>query len=124
MKNITPHTGNINNSPETFDPDSKYLYFLSDQDSEFKYVARYELATGQRDVAEKAAWDVTSISVSRKGKYRVVTTNQDARTGTKIIEHATNRSLAVVAGEVSDVRISERENTMAGCQRGPEPPAD
>src|SRR2546423_12173064 len=29
MKNITAHTGDVNNSPEAFDPASNFLYFLS-----------------------------------------------------------------------------------------------
>jgi dipeptidyl aminopeptidase/acylaminoacyl peptidase len=124
MKNITPHTGDVGNSPETFDPDSKHLYFLSDEGSEFKYVARYDLASGQRDVAEKAKWDVTSMSFSRTGKYRVVTTNEDARAVTKIIEEATNRSDVLVAGEVSGVVISDSENLMACYQGGSKSPAD
>ena len=124
MKNLTAHTGDVNNSPETFDPDSKHLYFLSDEGSEFKYVARYDLASGQRDVAEKAKWDVTSMSFSRTGKYRVVTTNEDARTVVKIIEQATNRSTVLGAGEVNDVRISDSENLMACYQGGSKSPAD
>jgi dipeptidyl aminopeptidase/acylaminoacyl peptidase len=124
MKNITPHTGDVSNSPETFDPESKHLYFLSDEGSEFKYVARYDLASGQRDVAEKAKWDITSISFSRTGKYRVVTTNEDARTVTKVMEPATNRSNVLVAGEVNDVRISDSENLMACYQGGSKSPPD
>ncbi|HEX5883360.1 MAG TPA: hypothetical protein VFY67_02330, partial [Pyrinomonadaceae bacterium] len=30
MKNITPHTGDVANSPQVFDVDSKHLYFLTD----------------------------------------------------------------------------------------------
>jgi dipeptidyl aminopeptidase/acylaminoacyl peptidase len=124
MKNITQHTGDVDNAPETFDPDSKHLYFLSDEGSEFHYVARYDLASGQRDVAEKAKWDVAAISFSRTGKYRVVTTNEDARTVTKIIEQATNKSIELIAGEVNDVRFSDSENLMACYQGGSKSPAD
>src|SRR3954470_13090942 len=38
MKDITEHTGDVDNSPETFDPSSKFLYFLSDETGEFKSV--------------------------------------------------------------------------------------
>src|SRR5438477_2312307 len=34
MKHLTPHEGDVANSPETFDPKSKYLYFLSNEGSE------------------------------------------------------------------------------------------
>lgn len=126
MKNITPHTGDVDNTPATFDVNSKNLYFLSDEGGEFKYIARYDLATGKREAAEKekAAWDVSSMAFSHKGKYRVVTTNEDARTVTKVIEQATNRSIVLVAGEVSGVSISDNENLMACYQGGSKSPAD
>src|SRR5215204_1108801 len=59
MKNITAHTGDVANSPEVFDVDSKSLYYLTDTGSEFKYVARYDLATGKTEVVEKAPWDIS-----------------------------------------------------------------
>jgi dipeptidyl aminopeptidase/acylaminoacyl peptidase len=40
MKNITEHKGDVANSPQSFDPASKYLYLLSDAGGEFRYVAR------------------------------------------------------------------------------------
>jgi dipeptidyl aminopeptidase/acylaminoacyl peptidase len=124
MKNLTAHTGDANNSPETFDPASKFLYFLSDEGSEFKHVAQYDLATGEKAVTEKAAWDVTSVSFSRTGKYRIVTTNEDAKAVTKITEQATNKSDVLIAGEVSGVVISDSENLMACYQGGSKSPAD
>jgi dipeptidyl aminopeptidase/acylaminoacyl peptidase len=124
MKNLTAHTGEVHNRPETFDPGSKFLYFLSDEGTEFKHVAQYDLASGQKAVTEKAAWDVTSISFSRTGKYRIVTTNEDAKAVTKITEQATNKSDVLIAGEVSGVVISDSENLMACYQGGSKSPAD
>jgi Tol biopolymer transport system component len=40
MKNITAHTGDVANGAETFDVNSKYLYYLTDTGSEFRHVAR------------------------------------------------------------------------------------
>src|SRR6185312_6581936 len=71
MKNITAHTGDVANGAETFDVNSKYLYYLTDSGSEFKYVARHDLATGKSEVVEKAPWDVSYTYFSRNGKYRV-----------------------------------------------------
>jgi Tol biopolymer transport system component len=72
MKHITPHEGDVANSPEAFDPQSKYLYFLSNEGGEFMYVARYDLKEGKREVIEKAPWDVSYTFFSHNGKYRVV----------------------------------------------------
>jgi len=54
MKHLTPHEGDVANSPEAFDPQSKYLYFLSNEGGEFMSVARYDLKEGKREVIEKA----------------------------------------------------------------------
>jgi len=91
MKHLTPHTGDVENDPQTFDVNSKYLYFLSNEGGEFKYIARYDLNTGQREAVEKAPWDVSFMAFSRNGKYRVVARNEDARTKIKILEEASAR---------------------------------
>ncbi|MGZ4983783.1 MAG: S9 family peptidase, partial [Chthoniobacterales bacterium] len=78
MKNLTAHEGEVENDPQTFDAQSKYLYFLSNEGTEFKYIARYDLATAQREVVAKEPWDVSYIQFSHNGKFRVVATNEDA----------------------------------------------
>src|SRR5437773_964328 len=91
MKHITPHEGDVSNSPEAFDPKSNYLYFLSNEGDEFMYIARYDLKAGKREMMEKTPWDVSYTYFSHNGKYRVVATNEDARTRIKIYEEATKQ---------------------------------
>ncbi|HEY0369538.1 MAG TPA: S9 family peptidase [Chthoniobacterales bacterium] len=127
MKNITPHDGEVSNEPQVFDVDSKNLYFLSDDGAEFKYVARYELATGKRDVIEKAPWDVSYIYFSHNGKYRVVATNEDARTKIKVTEVASGKAVEVPTlpdGDITGVNISTSENRMAFYHEGARSPAN
>jgi dipeptidyl aminopeptidase/acylaminoacyl peptidase len=127
MKNITPHTGVVDNVPETFDVNSKFLYFLSDEGAEFKYLARYDLATGKRDIAEKGAWDVSYVKFSRNGKYRVMATNEDARTKIKVYDEATGKSLALPPlpeGDITGVNISDDETKMAFYHDGAWSPAN
>ncbi|MBV9619263.1 MAG: S9 family peptidase, partial [Verrucomicrobia bacterium] len=116
MKNLTPHEGDVANEPQTFDAESKYLYFLSNEGTEFKYIARFDLTSGQREVVEKEPWDVSYIQFSRNGKYRVVATNEDARTHLKITEEATGNAIdlpSLPEGDISGVDISDSENEMA-----------
>ncbi|MDQ6808184.1 MAG: S9 family peptidase [Verrucomicrobiota bacterium] len=127
MKNITPHEGEVNNNPQTFDLDSKYLYFLSDEGAEFAYVAQYELASGKRAIAEKEAWDVTEFSFSPHGKYRVIATNEDARTKVKVIEEATGQPVELPKlpdSDITGVDISESETLMAFYHNGSRSPAN
>ncbi|MEY2531091.1 MAG: hypothetical protein QOI96_1176, partial [Verrucomicrobiota bacterium] len=127
MKNITPHKGDVGNDPQTFDPNSQHLYFLSNDGGEFFYVARYELKSDKREVVEKAPWDVSFMSFSRNGKYRVVATNEDARTKVKIYEETTGKPIdlpALPEGDITGLRISDSETKMAFYHDGSRSPAN
>ena len=127
MKNLTAHEGEVDNEPQVFDVDSKNLYFLSDEGAEFKYLARYELGSGNRTVVEKAPWDIVYVYFSNHGKYRVVATNEDARTKVKVLEEATGKPVALPAlpeGDITGVNISESEKQMAFYHDGSRSPAN
>lgn len=127
MKNITEHTGEVDNSPGLFDPASKFLYFLSDEGSEFKSVVRYHLGTGEKAVIEKSNWDVVFMTFSRTGKYRVVATNEDARTKVKVYEGATGKLVPLPPlpeGDISGIRFSDSETKMAFYHDGARSPAN
>ena len=127
MKNITEHTGDVANSAETFDVNSKYLYYLTDTGSEFKYVARYELATGKSEVVEKAPWDVSYTYFSRNGKYRVTAINEDARTKIRIYDTATGKPVSLPQlpnADITGVNISPSEKLMAFYLNGDRSPSN
>jgi len=127
MKNITAHTGDVANGAETFDVNSKYLYYLTDAGSEFKYVARYDLATGKSDVVEKTPWDVSYTYFSNNGKYRVTAINEDARTKIKIYETATGKLVSLPQlpnADITGVNISPSEKLMAFYLNGDRSPSN
>jgi dipeptidyl aminopeptidase/acylaminoacyl peptidase len=127
MKNITEHTGDVGNSAETFDVNSKYLYYLTDLGSEFRYVARYDLAAGKSEVVEKAPWDVAYTYFSRNGKYRVTAINEDARTKIKIYDTATGKLVALPQlpnADITGVNISPSEKLMAFYLNGDRSPSN
>ena len=127
LKNLTSHTGDVANSPQNFDPESKHLYFLTDSGSEFRYVARYSLATGKTEVMEKAPWDVFYTYFSRNGKYRVMAVNEDARTKIKIYEQATGKLVDLPKlpnADITGVNISPSEKLMAFYLNGDRSPSN
>ena len=127
LKNITTHTGDVANSPETFDPQSKSLYFLTDSGAEFQYVARYDLTTGKTETVEKAPWDVMYTYFSRNGKYRVTAVNQDAHTVIKVVDAKTGNSVPLPKlpnGDITGVRISPSEKLMAFYLNGDRSPSN
>jgi dipeptidyl aminopeptidase/acylaminoacyl peptidase len=128
LKNLTAHAGgDVTNSPQTFDPQSKSLYFLTDSGAEFQYVARYDLATGKTEAVEKAPWDVAYTYFSRGGKYRVTAVNQDARTVMKVYDVKTGREVALPKmpnGDITGVNISPSEKFMAFYLNGDRSPSN
>jgi len=127
LKNLTTHTGDVANSPQTFDVASKYLYYLTDTGSEFKYVARYDLATGKSEAVEKAPWDISYTYFSDKGKYRVTAINEDARTRMKIYDTATGKLVSLPQlpnADITGVNISPSEKLMAFYLNGDRSPSN
>ena len=127
MKNITAHTGDVANGAETFDVNSKYLYYLTDTGSEFRYVARYDLATGKSEVVEKAPWDVSYTYFSHNGKYRVTAVNEDARTKIKVYDTATGKLVSLPQlpnADITGVNISRSEKLMAFYLNGDRSPSN
>jgi dipeptidyl aminopeptidase/acylaminoacyl peptidase len=115
-KLITQHTGDVSNSPQTFSPDNKKLYFTSDEGGEFAYLKSYDLASGKIEKVAEEPWDIVYMYFSRNGKYRVIGINNDAKTEIKIYSTADNQLVKLPAmpnGEITGVNISESEKQMA-----------
>ncbi|HEY6049676.1 MAG TPA: S9 family peptidase, partial [Thermoanaerobaculia bacterium] len=116
MKNISKHGGVAEYKPEEFDPASKWLYYTSNDGSEFKSLRRYELATGRTEEVDAPQWDVTFAFFSRSGRYRVTGTNVDGRSVIRLRDNSTNRDVhlpPLPAGEISSIRISRSEKSLA-----------
>ncbi|MCM3877309.1 MAG: prolyl oligopeptidase family serine peptidase, partial [Thermoanaerobaculia bacterium] len=116
MTPISKHEGIASYEPAAFDPDSKWLYYLTNDGSEFDRVRRYELSTGRSQDVEKADWDIAWTFFSRNGKYRLSAVNQDGRSVLKIYDGRTGAPVALPpfpSGEISAVRVSRDEAKLA-----------
>ena len=115
-KLISKHEGIANYSPEVFDPDSKTLYYTTNDGSEFNRVKRYDLAAGRHEEVERADWDVEFTFFSHNGRYRVTGVNEDGRTALRIREAKTDGLVTVPglpSGEIGSLRISRSESQLA-----------
>jgi dipeptidyl aminopeptidase/acylaminoacyl peptidase len=116
MKHLTPHEGDVNFRPQTFSSDSKSLYFLTDKDSEFTYLKRYDIATGQEETVEEYNWDIMYSNFSRNDKYRVIGINEDGKTVIKVYDMATGQQVSLPefpAGNITSLNITKSETKMA-----------
>ncbi len=125
MSHITPHQGEVLFRPASFDVQGKYLYYLTDEGSEFSFLARHELTTGKKETVEKAGWDIIFCYFSHSGKYRVIGINEDAADKIKIYEEASGKTLDLPLfpdGMIGDVNISKSERLMAFYVNGDRSP--
>lgn len=74
-------------------PNGSGLYYLTDKDSEYKYLAHYDLESGRSDIVVQPEWDVWYATPSKSGKYLVVGINNDARTEVRIYDAASMKPL-------------------------------
>jgi len=115
-KLISEHTGNATYAPQYFSLDGKKLIYLTDEGSEFSYLASYDVATGEKTKIEDAPWDIMYSYLSQNGKYRVVAINNDARTEVKIYDESNGGKLlqleGLPEGDITGVNISDSEKQM------------
>ena len=127
LKHIPPHEGDINYMPSGFTVDSKKLYYLTDEESEFVYLKSYEFATGEVETVETAEWDISYSYISWNGRYRVTAINEDARTKMRIHDLVTGELVELPEmpeGVITSVGISKSENLMRFYVNGSRSPND
>ena len=113
VKHLTPHKGDAQYPPSSFDRESKYLYYTTNDGSEFARLRRYVLADGTHEDVEKANWDVLGIGFSKTGKYRVIAINEDGRTAIKVVDAAREAAGAAVAAVRRRCERDVREERVA-----------
>jgi dipeptidyl aminopeptidase/acylaminoacyl peptidase len=126
-KHLTPHKTEAQYQPAAFDPDSKFLYYLTNDGSEFMRLRRYSLADGRHEDVEKAEWDIVGVGFSKTGKYRLMAINEDGRPAIRIIETATGKLMElphVPAGGITGVEIGDSESALAFYVNGDRSPND
>lgn len=115
-KLLSAHEGDAQFSPQYFSLDGSKLFYLTDEGSEFNYLASYDIASGEKQKVEEAPWDIAYAYLSRNGKYRVVAINNDARTEIKIYDEGTGQMIdlpKLPSGEITNVNISDSEKIMS-----------
>jgi dipeptidyl aminopeptidase/acylaminoacyl peptidase len=126
LKNITSHTGDMANNALHFDARSRNLYYLTDKDNEWRYVAAYDLARGFANMSDKTGrWDIVNSYTSRTGKYKVWVTNEDGRTKVKIWNRFKEIALPSFGNaDITGITISPSERLMAFYVNGDRSPAN
>jgi dipeptidyl aminopeptidase/acylaminoacyl peptidase len=103
-------------SASDFSLDNKQFYYLTDNNNEFKHLMRYDIATGKFAKILQEKWDITSSYHTKKGTYRVVVINEDAKNVIKIFETKTGKQVAIPKipdADIVGVSFSASESKMS-----------
>lgn len=125
LKHLSPHEGDINYTPVAFSVDSRSLYYLTDENSEFTYLKRYGIESGEREDVEKANWDIMYAYFSYNGKFRVVGINSNAKTEIKVYDTTNEREVVLPVmpdADITSINISNNETMMTFYVNGSRSP--
>ncbi len=112
---ITPDEGDVNYFLQDFSPDGSELYYTTNRDSEFDFLEKYNLTTGERAVVAQPDWDVMYAGFSRAGRYFAYAINNDSRTELKILDGTSFQPIetpAIPDAQVTSVGFSNDESQM------------
>lgn len=112
---ISPENPTSSYGAQEFSSDSKYLYYTTNEGSEFTYLSKYDLESGESKKVFETDWDVWYANFSWDDTYRVMGINEDAKTTVKITKTEANKEVKlpeIKGGNINGVDISKSENKM------------
>jgi dipeptidyl aminopeptidase/acylaminoacyl peptidase len=113
---VTPHQGNVSHGVLAFTPDSKALYYGTDEFGEFRQAWSYDLQSGEHNLVYADDWDVSFIGFSPSGKYRFIGVNVDAVTQIRLTDLETGEAIELPdlpQGDIQNIRFSHDDSQMA-----------
>jgi len=114
-KLISEHIGDATYRPQFFSFDTKYLYYLCNEDSDFVYLSKYDIESGEKSLVYKANWDIWYAYDSYNEKYRIIGINEDGKTKLKMLELATNKEVPLPEmkdGDIKSIRLTKDETRV------------
>lgn len=126
-KLISEHEGNVSHSAWAFTRDNQALIYSTNEFGEFSQAWIYRLEDGDKSVLLESDWDVSYVSNSPRGRYRVSGVNADARTEVNVIDTTTGQAVELPPlppGDLRNVRFSADEEKMALIVNGDDSPSN
>jgi len=107
---IKPSPVKVFRGSPKFSPDGKSLYYISDEDSEYRRIVRYDLNTEDEDVlTDNLPWDVEAMEMSPNGRTFAVTVNEGGTSRLYLMDAKRGKLSAgpkLAPGEVENMRFS------------------
>ena len=111
-KDISIHEGDAQYNPQFFSLDNENLYYTTNLDAEFAYLAKLNIESGEVEIIHEENWNVAYAYQSKSEKYRVIGINEDAKTNVIIFDLENDKEIAlptIEGGSISSVSISKSE---------------
>lgn len=124
---ITEHEGNISYGSYGFTVDSSKLIFATNEFGEFNQAWTYDLETGETAPYFEADWDVSFLSYSPSGRYRVSGVNADALTQVTLLDQETGEAVnldGIPEGNLGSIRFNADETRIAFTVSSDTSPSD
>jgi dipeptidyl aminopeptidase/acylaminoacyl peptidase len=109
---ISEHFGDATYDPQFFSLDNNYLYYLCNEDSDFVYLNKYDIKTGEKSLVYKTSWDVWYAYHSFNETYRVIGINEDGKTNIKVFDIASGKEVKlpeISGGDIKSIRLTRDE---------------
>jgi len=115
-KTFTKINDNLSaNSASDFSTDSNYLYYTTDDGSEFSYLMKYHIYDKTKEKVLEKAWDISYSYFSFNGKYQITSINEDAKAKVIITESETGNEIILPTfdnGSIIGVGFSKDETQI------------
>lgn len=98
-----------------FSNDNKSFFYITDINSEFSYLNKYDISSMESSVIYETEWDVMYSYLSKNEKYRVIGVNEDGKNSVKVIEVDSNSPIKFPSfdnEDISSVSFSESEKKI------------
>ncbi len=115
------------NSPEDYSPDGQFLYYTTDEGSEFAKLMRYDIANKTSEKVMEREWDIVGSYFTENGTYQVTYINQDAKNVIEVVEVASGKKVDLPSFDnmdITSVGFSQNEKWMRFYAGGSHTPSN
>ncbi|MDY0407703.1 alpha/beta fold hydrolase [Virgibacillus soli] len=115
-EHLSPHEGDVQYIPLTFDEQATYLYYLTDENNEFLQLKRMNLSTKEVEIVINETWDIVMAKFSPNYQYLMYALNQDGKIALHVLDAKTNEQIPLSNfpnGQLNSVSFSKDETQMA-----------
>lgn len=128
LSNITEHDIKIKilNAKTTFDKNSKGIYYLSDEDREFRGIKYYDIKSKTSEWVVTEKWDVEDYTFSKKQKHLLWITNEYGSYVVKIKNMKTGKvqKVDIPKGIISSIEFTKDNKELVFIFNNPQNPGD